>query len=143
MATTKEDILGFMRGYSLAAQASVSASHSPQAAVVGFVTTDDFEIFFDALDTARKIHNLRQNPKMAFVIGGLREGEERTVQYEGTADEPRGDALDRLKEQYFARFPDGRERLSWPGITYVRVRPRWIRYSDYSRQPPEIVEFVF
>jgi hypothetical protein len=110
---------------------------------VGFIVTDDFEIVFDALDTARKIHNLRQNPKMAFVIGGLHDGEERTVQYEGTADEPRGETLDRLKEQYFARFPDGRERQSWPGITYVRVRPRWVRFSDFSQRPPEIVEFVF
>jgi hypothetical protein len=143
MATTKEDILQFMRGYRLAAQASVSPSNSPQASAVGFIVTDDFEIFFDALDTARKIHNVRQNPKVAFVIGGLREGEERTVQYEGTADEPRGETLDRLKEQYFARFPDGRERQSWSGITYVRVRPRWIRFSDFNRRPPEIVEFVF
>jgi uncharacterized protein YhbP (UPF0306 family) len=143
MATTREDILRFMRAYSLAAQASVSSSDSPQASAVGFIVTDDFEIFFDALDTARKIQNLRQSPKIAFVVGGLQEGEERTVQYEGLAEEPRGDALDRLKEQYFARFPDGRERQSWPGITYVRVRPRWLRFSDFSQHPPEIVEFVF
>jgi hypothetical protein len=143
MAATRDDILEFMRGYSLAAQASVSPSHSPQAAAVGFIVTDDFVVFFDSLDTARKVQNLRQNPRIALVIGGLREGEERTVQFEGVADEPRGETLERLKEQYFARFPDGRERQAWPGITYVCVRPRWVRFSDFSRRPPEITEFVF
>ena len=33
--------------------------------------TDDFEVFFDTLDTTRKVRNLRRNPKIAFVIGGL------------------------------------------------------------------------
>ena len=31
--------------------------------------------------------------------------------------------------------------MSWPGLIYVRVRPTWIRYSNYSVDPPEIVEF--
>jgi hypothetical protein len=43
---------------------------------------------------------------------------------------------------YFSRFPDGRERQRWPGITYWRVRPAWVRYSDYSRNPPEVVELT-
>jgi hypothetical protein len=36
--------------------------------------------------------------------------DERTVQLEGITDEPTGPDLDRLKELYFARFPDGRDR---------------------------------
>jgi hypothetical protein len=52
-----------------------------------------------------------------------------------------GAELERLKELYFSRFPDGRERQSWPGLVYVLARPTWIRYSDFNRIPPEIVEF--
>ena len=44
-------------------------------------------------------------------------------------------------EPSFARFPEERERQSWPGITYLRVTPTWLRYSDFSVDPPEIVEF--
>jgi hypothetical protein len=138
---TRSELLQFMRGHSLAVQASVSPTLAPQAAVVGMVVTDDFEVFFDTLDVTRKMHNLRHNPKIAFVIGGLTAGDERTAQYEGVADEPVGAELERLKELYFIRFPDGRERQSWPGLVYVRARPTWIRYSDYNRTPPEIVEF--
>ena len=143
MSTTRANVLEFMRQYSLAVQASVSASNSPQAAVVGFIVTDDFEVFFDTLDSSRKASNLRQNPRIAIVVGGLTAGEERTVQYEGIADEPKGIELDRLKERYFVRFPDGRDRQTWPGLTYLRTRPTWLRFSNFNQNPPEIVEFAF
>ncbi len=139
---TATELLQFLRGHSLAVQASVSPALAPQAAVVGFAISDRFELVFDTLDTTRKAHNLRRNPKIAFVIGGLTQGDERTVQYEGVADEPTGAELARLKELYFAAFPDGPARQHWPGITYVRVRPTWIRYSDFNRAPPQIVEFA-
>jgi hypothetical protein len=138
---TRAELLTFVRGHSLAVQTSVSASNAPQAAVVGIVVSENFEVFFDTLDTSRKVHNLRRNPRIAFVIGGMKDGDERTVQYEGIADEPDGTELGRLKELYFARFPNGRERQSWPGLVYVRARPTWIRYSDFNRVPPEIIEF--
>lgn len=140
---TREEVLNFMRTHSLGVQASVSAANSPQAAVVGFVVTDAFEIVFDTLATSRKAANLRQNPHCAFVIGGLLDGDERSVQYEGVADEPGGTDLHNLKEMYFARFPDGRERQHWPGLTYFRVKPRWLRFSDWNQTPPIIVEFEF
>ncbi len=138
---TRADLLEFLRHHSLAVQASVSPSHEPQASVVGFIVTDDLEIFFDTLNTTRKAKHLRKNPKIAFVVGGLTPGDERTVQYEGEADQPLGAELDRLKELYFERFPDGRDRRTWRGLIYVRVRPSWIRYSNFNSAPPEIVEF--
>jgi len=38
----------------------------------------------------------------------------------------------------FAAYPDGRERLSWVGITHVRVRPTWLRYSDFATRPARV-----
>ena len=131
----------FMRSHRYAVQSSVSPDGSPQSAVVGIAVSDDLSLFFDTLDSTRKAQYLRQNPKIAFVIGGLKDGDERTVQYEGVADEPCGDELDQLKKTYFMSFPDGAERQSWKEITYFRVQPKWIRYSDYNKNPPEIVEF--
>lgn len=137
----RSELVQFMRGHRWAVQTSVSQSGAPQAALVGVVVTDDLEVFFDTLDVTRKIGNLRRNPKIAFVVGGWHDGDERTVQYEGIADEPTGPELERLKEIYFDRFPEGRQRESWPGIVYVRARPTWIRFSDFNRTPPEIVLF--
>ncbi len=137
----KARLLAFLRTQTLAVQSSVSADGGPQSAVVGVVVSDDFEVFFDTVDSSRKVKNLRVNRKIGFVIGGLTPGDERTVQYEGVADEPSGSELERLKKLYFARFPDGPERQTWPGILYVRARPNWIRFSDYNQDPPLIVEY--
>ena len=134
-------LLDFLRSQRLAVEASVSPTGAPQAAVVGFAISDRFEIVFDTLASTRKAQNLRQNPKVALVIGGLTAGDERTVQYEGIADEPSGAELERLKPVYYAAYPDGPGRLAWPGLVYVRVQPTWVRYSDYNVDPPEIVEF--
>ena len=141
MTMTREALLAFMRAERYAVQASVSRSSAAQAAVVGIAVSDAFEIVFDTLGDSRKATNVRMNPTVAFVIGGTRDGDERTVQYEGVADIPSGDELIRVREIYFGVFPDGRDRLSWPGLIHVRVKPTWIRYSNFNSQPPLIVEF--
>ena len=136
-----EAILEVMRLHRVAVQTSVSAAAFPQSAVVGFAVTDQFEIVFDTLESTRKAQNLRTNPQVALVIGGWVPGDERTIQYEGFADEPSGAELDRLKQVYFSVHSDGPDRANWPGLIYVRVKPKWLRYSDFNADPPEIVEY--
>lgn len=138
----RTQLLEFLRQHRLAVEASVSVAGGAQAAAIGFAVTDRFEIVFDTLDSTRKAHNLRQNPMLAIVIGGLTPGEERTVQYEGIADEPSGPDLERVRQEYYTAYPDGPSRLTWAGLIYVRLRPTWIRYSDYTMDPPLIVEFT-
>lgn len=139
---TPAELLRFMRTHPLAVQASCASGARAQAALVGIAVTDAFEIVFDTLETTRKAQNLRASPHAAFVVGGWTAGDERTVQVEGVADEPRGAELERIKQCYFAAWPDGRARESWPGLTYFRVRPTWIRFSDFNVAPPEIIEFA-
>jgi hypothetical protein len=138
---TRSDLLAFLRTNRYAVQASTGPAAGIQAAVVGIAVLDTFEIVFDTLTSSRKARNLDAVRRIALVIGGLR-GEEQTVQYEGEADRPAGAELAELQEQYFRVFPDGRERLTWPGLIHVRVRPRWLRYSDFSSTPPLIVEMT-
>jgi hypothetical protein len=135
------ELLHFLREHRLAVQSSVSQLSAPQAAVVGIAVTDRFEVVFDTLDSTRKARNLLDNNRIALVIGGLTPGDERTAQYEGIADVPSGKELERLTAAYYTVYPDGRSRASWTGLIYVRVRPTWIRYSDYNVNPPLIVEF--
>jgi len=125
---TREQLLGFLRKHRLCVQASTSPSGAPQAAVVGFAVTDELEIVFDTLGTTRKMQGLRRDPRIALVIGWE---DEQTVQLEGTADEPEGAELDRIKTAYFATWSDGITRQTWKDITYVRVTPTWARYSDF------------
>ena len=139
---TATELLSFMRAQRFAVQASCAPNGSAQAALVGIAVTDAFEIVFDTIQTTRKARNLRASPRAAFVLGGWTAGDERTVQFEGAADEPRGAELERIKQCYFAAWPDGRARESWAGLTYFRVRPTWIRFSDFYSSPPLVIEFA-
>jgi pyridoxine/pyridoxamine 5'-phosphate oxidase len=134
---TPAELVAVLRKYNLAVQASVTPTGAPQAAVVGFAVTDALEIIFDTVATSRKYRNLLDDPRIALVIGWENEI---TVQIEGLADVPVGDDLERVRACYFVAYPDGRERLAWPGITHFRVRPTWVRYSDFTQSPPRIVE---
>ncbi|HEX7157724.1 MAG TPA: pyridoxamine 5'-phosphate oxidase family protein, partial [Edaphobacter sp.] len=113
---------------------------APQSALVGIAVTKELEIIFDTLDRARKYQNLVADCKACLVIGWE---DEKTVQYEGEAFLPKGEELERYTNIYFSTWPDGPARQSWPGIAYFVVRPRWIRYSDFSQVPPLIEEHVF
>lgn len=140
---TVAEVLEMMRGERYAVQASVSSRDgAPQAAIVGIVVSDRLEILFDTLEASRKASNLRRRGAAALVFGPFGERSERTIQLEGPADEPDGPDLERLLRLYLAKFPDGEARRSSPGLTYFRIRPTWIRYSNFGVDPPEIVEFT-
>jgi general stress protein 26 len=135
---TRAEIHEFVQAHQWAVQATATAAGMPQAAVIGFVVSAELELFFDTLKSSRKYQNLQRSPRIALVIGW---DDGRTLQYEGIADEPGGAELVAFKARYFARFPDGREREQQPDIAYIRVKPRWLRFSDFRVVPPRIVEF--
>lgn len=134
---TREQVVAFLRKHKLAVVATVASDGQPQAAVVGIATSDALEIIFDTVSASRKFENLSFEPRVAVVVGW---DAFVTVQIDGDADFPVGDELERIRACYFVPYPDGRARLSWPGITHVRVRPRWLRYSDFTQHPPTVIE---
>jgi pyridoxamine 5'-phosphate oxidase-like protein len=137
---TKADIYQFMSKQKLGVLGTLSSGGSPQSALVGIGVTPELEIIFDTVKSSRKFRNLMSNSGCSLVVGWAAEV---TVQYEGEADQPKGVALARYQQAYFARWPECRSHLSWPGITYFVVRPRWIRYSDFDQNPPFIEELTF
>jgi general stress protein 26 len=137
---TKADIYQFMSKQKLGVLGTLSSRGSPQSALVGIAVTPELEILFDTVKSSRKFQNLMSNPGCSFVVGWTGE---LTVQHEGEAHQPEGAALAHYQEAYFARWPECRSHLSWPGITYFVVRPKWIRYSDFDQNPPFIEEFTF
>ncbi|HEY5323036.1 MAG TPA: pyridoxamine 5'-phosphate oxidase family protein [Caldimonas sp.] len=139
----REALLTFLRLHRWAIEATSTLSGEPQAAIIGIAVTDELELVFDTLSSSRKAGNLRANPRIALVIGGWNDADPRTVQYQGTADFPAGAELARLKQVYFAAFADGPTRQSWPAIAYVRVKPQWVRCSDFTIEPPAISELTF
>jgi pyridoxine/pyridoxamine 5'-phosphate oxidase len=133
-----ETVFQFIRQKRRAVISTVHADGTPEAALVGIAVTPNNEIVFDTLSTTRKVANLAARPAVALVVGW---DDEQSVQIEGVARAPEGNDLAAVKAAYFAMWPDGKSREVWPSITYIAVRPRWLRYSSYLGTP-EIVEFT-
>ena len=126
----------FVAACDLGVVSYLSPEGAPQSAVVGIAVTPELEIIFDTVASSRKYRNLKARAECSIVIWSG----EVTLQYEGIAEET---ADDHYKEAYLKKMPDGRDRLSWPGIAYFVVRPKWIRYSDFDARPRVIEEFSF
>ena len=134
-----DDVARFIAAQPLAVVSTLGPDGRPQSALVGIAVSDRFELVFDSVISSRKVRNLRRDPRVSVVIGGTM-ADERTVQLDGVADEPDGAEGDRIRDAYFARWPEGRERLQWAGLTHVRVTAHWIRWSDYIA--PAIIEWT-
>jgi general stress protein 26 len=126
---TKAELYAFMARQRYGVVATVQPDGAPESALVGIAVSPELEIYFDTLGTTRKAKNLRRDPRISMVIGW---DNEQSVQLEGIADEPKNADLAALKRIYYAAWPDGPARENWPGITWVRVKPRWIRFSDFN-----------
>jgi pyridoxine/pyridoxamine 5'-phosphate oxidase len=139
---TAAELFDLIADQKLGVLASLGPDGRPQSALVGIAITSQLEIIFDTVKPSRKYPNLMARPACSFVIGGWGTGEQ-TVQYEGEAEELSSPALEHYQQTYFSAWPECRAHMSWPGIVYFVVRPRWIRYSDFDQTPPQIVELRF
>lgn len=137
---THADLFHVIEQSKLGVLSSIGPVGKPQSALVGVAVTDDLQIIFDTVTTSRKYGNLKARPACSFVFGWTGE---QTVQYEGIAEELSGTQLHQYQEVYFRIWPEGPSRSQWPGVVYFLVKPEWIRYSDFDKNPPLILEFTF
>jgi pyridoxine/pyridoxamine 5'-phosphate oxidase len=141
MAITRAEAAAFIRRHQYGVMSSLHESGGIESALVGVAVSDDLEIVFDTLFTSRKYANLRRDHRCAMVIGWENE---QTLPIEGMADAPEDRELERLKKVYFTAWGDeGRARAAWPGTAYVRIRPVWLRFSDYNCRLPRADEATF
>lgn len=131
MTITKQDLFAFIRGHVGAVIATVAADGAPQSAFMFVGVTPDLELIFYTLESNRKCQNLRRDPRLSATFGDAKAGQ--TLQYEGVAEEQSGLALEDSKRLYLESSPDAVDRVQWPGLVFYRVRPFWIRYSEYGR----------
>jgi PPOX class probable F420-dependent enzyme len=125
---TTMQLVEFVRARGLGVVATVGPAGAPQAALVGLAATERGELVFDTARDSRKLSNIVADHEVALVVGWH---DEVTAQIEGVADIPREADRDRCLDAYFQQYPEGRERAESPSIVHVRVRPRWVRYSDF------------
>ena len=138
-AREKQRILNFLKGHKLGVISTVE-SGKPEAAAIDFSETSALEIIFTTLVGYRKYKNLLKNSKIAFVVGGE---ENITLQYEGVAKELNRTAFKKYYKRHIQKNPVEKKFAAMPEARFFRVKPTWIRFSDFTAQPSEIFETKF
>lgn len=132
----KRMILEFLRKHSLAVIATCHRDATPEAAAIDFSVRDNLEVVFSAFKHTRKFANIAERPGVAFVVGW--DGNI-TVQYEGEATRVAAADIERYREAYLDSLPAAQEFID-RGAELFKATPRWIRYSDFNAEPPELFE---
>lgn len=132
-------ILEFLQRHTLAVIATSHPDGTPEAAVIDFSVRDNLELVFDTFKESRKYSNLLKKSSVAFVIGW--DGNV-TVQYEGDALMVAPPDTKRYQKEHIEKVPFEKQFIE-KGAVVFRVIPRWIRYSNFNKNPTEFVEIRF
>lgn len=133
----KQIALDFVKKQLIGVLATTSPENKPEAAVIEFGETDDFELVFDTSKEYRKYKNLQHNPSVAFVVGGP---ENISIQLEGVAKELTPAEFSKYKEAYFKKNPDTKKWDSLPETRWFKITVKWLRYRDYNVHPSTVWE---
>lgn len=136
--TKKEIVRNLISQNKLAVLSTVTPDKTSESAVVEISASDNLELIFDTLPTFRKYKNLKSNQSVSVVIGW----EPATIQYEGIALELDGQEIEGYKQIHFQKFPEA-IKFEKLGIRFFKIIPRWIRFTDVSKQPWEVFEIEF
>jgi uncharacterized pyridoxamine 5'-phosphate oxidase family protein len=135
----KRMILEFLRKHTLAVIATCHRSGTPEAATIDFSVRDNLEAVFSTFEHTRKFDNLAERPGVAFVVGW---SDNITVQYEGEATKVPAADIEEYQAAYLDSLPAAKEFIDRGAVLY-KATPRWIRYSDFNKEPPELIEIQF
>ncbi len=127
----------FLNRKMLGVIATVNEIGKPEAALINYALTDNYELIFETLKSTRKYKNIMVNNKIAFVVG---DSEEIEVQYEGEAREI-NENEEGIKQIYFLKNPDAKRWEETNDKAFFVVSPVWIRYLNYTREPRQVLEF--
>ena len=140
MPDEKTKILEFIKKQRLMVLSTIDGTKS-ESAVVAFAQTNDLEIIFGTFSTYRKYKNLQTNKNVSLVIGWEEDGI--SVQYEGVAEEVTGEERDKCREIQLNKIPESKKFANLEQQRYFKISPKWIRYSDFSTDPPSQFEIKF
>jgi pyridoxine/pyridoxamine 5'-phosphate oxidase len=141
----KKIVQDFLATQQLATISTIGADGGrPQAAVIAFAELDgDLEIVFQTFQGTRKYNNIAKDPSVALVIGWSLETYI-TVQYEGEAVAIAQDKAHEYHEAFLRKdSPSSAMFLDNPKVRFYKIKPTWIRYSDFGCVGSRVFEYSF
>ena len=130
----------FIENHKLGVLATVSGRMLPEASVVGIAVLKNLEIIFGSFVNARKVTNLQTNPYVSLAIGwekGL------TVQFEGRVEKIDDLEAEKYLRTTLATIPSIAKYVQREFRLIYRIKPKWVRFADLSRDPWDRFEISF
>jgi general stress protein 26 len=120
----------------------------PESALIAFAQDDDLKLYFQTGRHTRKAANLAHNPFVALVISHTLNSAPYpnvTVQYQGRVRQLKStEDIETCKQRFEAKDSPTTERFfNDPTAIFFEVKPVWIGCSDYSTEPPQVIEIDF
>ncbi|MFA6602413.1 MAG: pyridoxamine 5'-phosphate oxidase family protein [Candidatus Shapirobacteria bacterium] len=134
----KNKVLEFIKSQTLAVLSTATKQGIIESAVMAIAVTDNWEVLMSSEPNTRKIFNLKNNPYTSLLVGGLQSP---SIQLDGTSVVLTDSEGEEIRKQIIAIHPNTAEYLN-PPIAYIKFIPNWLRYSDFSQEPPIIHEFI-
>lgn len=119
---------------------TASEGAKPEAAVLAYSIKDDLTVILTSKKSARKVHNIRKNPKVALVFGW--NFHELYLQCEGIAMiVEKDEGFLKYQELFYTDNPQAKNFDSKENI-FIEVTPKWFRVADPSIFPPQEEEIT-
>lgn len=135
----KNMILSILKRNKYCVLATASSTAKTQLAVVSYTVTDDFTILMSTNPHTRKTANIATNNQASIVIGGTDGSVE--IQIDGQIrflEEPQAT---QSRNTILTIHPELKDYISDTN-KIIEFKPIWLRYSDFTVRPPEILEIT-
>ena len=118
---------------------SYASGDKPRSAVIAFSETEGLEIIFGTYDDSRKYECLKSNPNVSVALG-WDEDLGHTLQYEGVAEEMSGADFEDCLKVHLEKLPGAKKYVYDERERFFKIRPKWMRFTEYWEEPPKSFE---
>lgn len=140
MFNQKQFVLDFLKAQIHAVVATTDPeTNKPSAATVAFSETDELELIFGTFDDTKKFTNIVANPNVALSVNL----DEICVQYEGVARVTDWEEEEDARNTHLEKHPSSQEYAFHEKQRFIKVTPKWIRYTDLGSTPQVVFEITF
>lgn len=136
-------IIKFLANNKVCSLTTLLPNGSPHAAALHYSHKNEpLELYFSTENTSLKCQALLKGDlTKASVVVGFSEEEWITLQMDGEAkaifDK---DELKAVQIMHYSKHPDSKKYKDDPETIFLKFTPKWLRYTDYNKDPAEVLE---
>ncbi len=136
----KKSVLKILKSNDLCVLSTVTPDGKSQSALMAYTIKDDFTILMNTEATTRKVQNIIENNNVSLVVGGFKG--DPSIQIDATARIADNQQAQEAQQYMLSQNPELSNYFA-PNGRFIIITPDWLKYSDYSQNPPEIKEIFF